>query len=310
MLLAVDDIALPETPADLDAKEAALVARLRAFGRVAVAYSGGVDSALLLAVAVRALGDGAVALTAVSPSLPARERADAERLAAAIGARHVLIETSETSDPRYVENTAARCYFCKDVVYHALADHAAAHDLGVLVDGMNRDDTGDHRPGRQAAAERGVLSPLDEAGFGKADVRALARRLGLPAWSKPAAACLSSRIPYGSPVTVAALGQIEAAEDALHDLGFAQVRVRHRADLACVEVAPEDLDRAFAQRAAIVAALRSAGYLHVALDLEGYRTGSLNAVLGRAAMTGDGAVGSGANGDKGDERGAGPGAAA
>jgi pyridinium-3,5-biscarboxylic acid mononucleotide sulfurtransferase len=291
MLLAVDDIALPDAPPDLDEKAAALAANLLALGRVAVAYSGGVDSALLLAVAVETLGDAAVALTAVSPSLPAREQAAAERLAADLGARHVLIATHETADPRYVANTAARCYFCKDVVYHDLADYAAAHDLGVLVDGMNRDDRGDHRPGRQAAAERGVRSPLDEAGFTKADVRALARRLGLPVWSKPAMACLSSRIPYGTPVTAGALRQIEAAEAALHDLGFRQVRVRQRDDLACVEVAPMDLDRAFGERDAIVGALRAAGYLHVALDLEGYRTGSLNAVLGPAMAPAAGTAG-------------------
>lgn len=274
------DMTSPLDPDALAAKEGALRALLRDLGRVAVAYSGGVDSALVLAVAVEELGDKAVALTAVSPSLPAREREAAARLAADLGVRQITLETDEVSDPRYAENTASRCYFCKDVAYRELGDYAAAHDLGVLVDGMNRDDTGDHRPGRHAAKAQGVRSPLDEAGFGKADVRALARRLGLAIWSKPAAACLSSRIPYGTPVTVAALGQIERAEAALADLGFGQLRVRHRDDLACVEIAPEDLERAFQERAAIVAAVRAAGYLHVALDLEGYRSGSLNAVLG------------------------------
>jgi uncharacterized protein len=279
MLLALDDIALPASAADLAAKEAALRARLAGLGRVAVAYSGGVDSALVLAVAVAELGERATALTAVSPSYAARELAAARDLAARLGARHVEIRTAEVQDPRYAENSAARCYWCKDIVYHALADHASAQGLGALVDGMNREDTAEHRPGRQAAAERGVLSPLDEAGFAKAEVRALARRLGLAVWSKPAMACLSSRIPYGSPVTLAALQRIEAAEAALADLGFRQVRVRHHEERAVVEVGRDELERAFGREPELLEAVRRAGYAAAELDPEGYRPGRLNDVL-------------------------------
>jgi uncharacterized protein len=281
MMLSVDDLGLPPAAAALDARARRLAAILRRLGRVAVAFSGGVDSALLLAVATGELGEAVVALTAVSESLAERERAAAAALAKRLGVRHVQIPTAEVHDPRYVENTAARCFYCKDIVYQALADFVRAHELGVLVDGMNRDDTADHRPGRAAAAALGVQSPLDEAGFTKAEVRALARRLGLPVWQKPAMACLSSRIPYGTPVTVEALAQVEAAEAALFGLGFQQVRVRHHGPVARIELDEHDLGPALARRAAIVAALRALGYDHVALDLAGYRRGSLNAAIGR-----------------------------
>ena len=281
MLLSVDDVAGPLPPAALADRERRLRACLGDLGRVAVAYSGGVDSALVLAVAVAELGEGATALTAVSESLARRERDAAARLAAELGARHVEIETDEVRDPRYAENSAARCFYCKDVVYEALGNYAARHDLGTLVDGMNVDDTAAHRPGRHAAAAWGVHSPLADAGFRKADVRALARRLGLSVWSKPAVACLSSRVPYGHAVTPEILAQVEAAEAVLFALGCREVRVRHHDAVARIEVGPAELERVVAHREAIVAALVALGYDHVALDLAGYRPGSLNAAIGR-----------------------------
>jgi uncharacterized protein len=280
-VLPVDAVALPVDEAALAAKEAEVAARLKALGRVAVAYSGGVDSALLLALAAETLGGGATALTARSASLAGREMKAARDLAKRLGVRHVIVDTDEVADPRYAENTPARCYFCKDVVYRSLADYALTHDLGPLVDGMNRDDTDDHRPGRRAAREQGVLSPLFDAGLRKSEVRHLARRRELPVWSKPAMACLSSRIPYGERVTPEKLARIEAAEEAIADLGCATVRVRHHGALARIEVAPGEIGLLVEHRSEVVAALRRLGFRHVALDLEGYQSGSLNRAVGR-----------------------------
>jgi uncharacterized protein len=246
---------------------------------VAVAYSGGVDSALLLKLAHDCLGERVVALTAVSPSLPASELEEAQVIAGQIGARHVLIESHETEDERYLANAPDRCYFCKSDVYSRLIDYAQREGYGSIVDGTNADDVGDHRPGRQAARERGVRSPLQEAGLTKAEIRNLAHALGLPNWDKPSAACLSSRIPYGTPITLETLSQVERAELALRQMGFVQLRVRHHDQIARIEVEPDDFEDVLAYREQILGQLKSLGYIYVTLDLSGFRSGSMNEVL-------------------------------
>ena len=248
-------------------------------GSVAVAYSGGTDSAFLLAVAHDALGDRALALTADSPSVPRAELAEAQAIAASLGVQHVILPTAELADPAYRANTPDRCYFCKGHYLGELLAYAQAQGFNCLVDGSNVDDLGDHRPGQQAARERGVRSPLQEAGLTKAEIRALARARGLPNWDKPSAACLASRIPYGTPVTAEALAQIERAEGYLHGLGFRQVRVRHHGTVARLELAAADLPRALALREEIHAGVQAAGFTYVALDLAGFRSGSMNLTL-------------------------------
>jgi uncharacterized protein len=262
-------------------KVAHLNALLLEIGRVAVAFSGGVDSTLLLQVAHNALGDNALALTAVSPSMPAEDRAEAAMLARRIGARHLLIETDEVEDADYRANPANRCYHCRAIVFDRLLEVAQAEGYPVLLDGNNADDAGDFRPGRRAARELGVRSPLLEAGLSKAEIRALVRDFGLPNWDAPAAACLSSRIPYGTPVTVELLSQVERAERVLHGLGFLQVRVRHHDSVARIEVAPEEFPGLLEHRTQVVTALCDLGYTYVALDLAGFRSGSLNEGLPR-----------------------------
>lgn len=264
---------------ELDGKVEKLEEILGSMGGVAVAYSGGVDSAYLLKVAHDRLGEGVLALTAVSASLAQDELAEAQAIARWIGAQHVLIESLETQDPRYLANTSARCYFCKNEVYHELVEFAHMQGIEYVVDGSNLDDTSDHRPGRQAALEHGVRSPLLEARMTKEDIRTLARREGLPNWDKPAAACLSSRIPYGTLISLEMLSQVEQAERALHRLGLRQVRVRHHDSIARIEVEPEDFTAVLEQRETIVSTLQSLGYTYVSLDLAGFKSGSLNAVL-------------------------------
>lgn len=248
--------------------------------RAAVAYSGGVDSTLVLKAALDALGrENVIALLAVSPSLPQSEKDAAIALANQLGARLEQLPTEETNDPQYQANAPNRCYFCKDHVYRALRQFAEQHDIAHVLDGMNAEDTLDVRPGRSAARELKILSPLHELGFSKQDVREAARSLGLPNWDKPAAACLASRVPYGTSVTPKLLSQIERAEAALFDFGFRELRVRHHGDVARLEVPEADLTRALQQREKITAALRSVGYTYVTLDLAGLRTGSMNEVL-------------------------------
>ena len=263
----------------LDGKVEKLREILVSMGSVAVAYSGGVDSAYLLKVAHDLLGEGALALTAVSASLAQDELAEAQAIARWISAQHILIDSWETQDPRYLANTSARCYFCKNEVYNELVEYAHMQGIDYFVDGSNLDDTRDHRPGRQAALEHGVRSPLLETGMTKEDIRTFSRREGLPNWDKPAAACLSSRIPYGTLISLEMLSQVEQAERVLHRLGLRQVRVRHHDSIARIEVEPVDFTAVLEQREIIVSALQSLGYTYVSLDLAGFKSGSLNAVL-------------------------------
>jgi uncharacterized protein len=244
-------------------------------GRVVVAFSGGVDSTFLLAAAVECLGENALAVTGVSPSLAAGEREEAEVLAKRLGARHRWIETGEMEQAGYVANASDRCYFCKADLFKRLQAVARAEGYAWVVEGANLDDLGDLRPGRQAAREHGVRSPLLEVGLDKAAIRALSRALGLPTWEKPAMACLASRIPHGTPVTIERLSQVERAEAALRSLGFRSVRVRHHEAIARIELPPDEraslLDPTIGGEA--VRAIKAAGYQYVVLDLEGYRPG-------------------------------------
>jgi uncharacterized protein len=274
-------ISSTKTNSVLAAKRARLEELLAGYRSVLIAFSGGVDSAYLAIAAAEVLGERALAVTADSPSYPDAHRRLALSIATDFGFAHEVIHTGELERPEYRANPANRCYYCKDELYSRLATVAADRGLAVVVDGNNADDRGDYRPGRQAAREHGVVSPLDEADLTKDEIRELAREAGLESWNEPASACLSSRIPYGTEVSDEKLRQIERAETVLRDLGFRVFRVRHHDAVARLEIARSEMARALdpAINTQIVAELKALGYQYVSLDLQGYRLGSLNEAL-------------------------------
>jgi uncharacterized protein len=271
----------------LDAWQQALEAQLRAHARLAVAYSGGVDSAYLAWAAHQVLGERMLAVIADSPSLPRTHLRDAIAFAEDLGIPLRVVSTREMDEPAYVRNDGARCFHCKDELFRVM--DTLASELGgvTLAYGRNRDDAGDFRPGQRAADQHGAIAPLADAGLGKREIRALAHAAGLAVWNKPASACLSSRLEYGRPVTLEALHQVEAAEEFLHSLGFAQVRVRHHGALARIEIARDEMGDALSMAVLerMTAGVRAAGFQYVTLDTEGYRSGSMNDLLPLSALT-------------------------
>ncbi|MBV9226566.1 MAG: ATP-dependent sacrificial sulfur transferase LarE [Acidobacteriaceae bacterium] len=271
----------------LQAKQELLFANLRSLGRVIIAYSGGTDSAYLAWAAHRVLGDNALAITADSPSIPASHKRDAEAFARECGFAHQYIDTYEFDNADYVKNDKDRCFHCKDELFLRLETYAAEHDYHHIIYGVNQDDLGDYRPGQRAAKIHQVKAPLVEAGLTKAEIRELSRLAGLSTWDRPAAACLSSRVPYGTPVTIQTIQTIEQGEEEIRALGFRQFRVRFHGELVRIEIAREELSKALTLESAgaLTAIFKQLGFLYVTLDLEGYRQGSLNAALGKEPRT-------------------------
>jgi uncharacterized protein len=264
-------------------KKAHLINILNSYNSILVAFSGGVDSTFLLAVARQVAGSKVVSVTLGSPFIPRRELAAAAAIADRIGVPHVILQLEILNDEAITANTKERCYYCKKKLCIALRRLADEEKIETLVHGANLDDRGDYRPGLRAAEEMGVVSPLMAAGLTKSDIRLLSREMGLETWQKPAMACLATRIPYETPITKAALHQIEAAEEVLQTLGFETCRVRHHGDVARIEVAPEALETVLKEtiRTDIIRLFRQIGYLHVTLDLEGYAPGRMNRRIGR-----------------------------
>ena len=268
----------------LQEKREKLYAILRDMGGCVVGFSGGVDSTLLFAVAAEVLGGRALAVTATSETYPERELREAEAFARRIGGRHRLVESEELDIPGFAENPKNRCYYCKSELFTKLRKIADEEGLPYVLDGSNLDDRGDYRPGKEAACELNVRSPLDEAGFSKEDIRALSKDMDLPTWDKPSFACLSSRFPYGTTITREKVSQVGRAEESLRELGLRTIRVRHHGDMARIELGPAEFERVVnGLRDEVIRLVKSAGYAYVALDLQGYRTGSMNEVLEKTA---------------------------
>lgn len=256
-----------------------LIDELKNCGRLAVAFSGGVDSAFLVYAAHEALGNNLLAVTAVTQSYPQHEAADAAKILQSYGVRHAQIIVDQLAISGFCENGAERCYYCKHALFGAIMAEAQKHGITLVADGANTDDENDYRPGMRATAELGVLSPLRQAGFSKQDIRDASKALGIFTWDKPSYACLASRIPYGEKITAEKLAMVEKAEQALLDMGFKEMRVRCHGNIARIEVAESDFEKAMAQRKELAAAVKATGFMYAALDLEGFRSGSLNAAL-------------------------------